>query len=550
MPKSSKLCVEQEGRIILAISAIKNHEFSSLRKAAEVFNIPESTLRRRLKGTSFRGDIRANSHKLTTSEEESLKQWILSLDKRGVPPRPAHVREMANILLSKRDTTSPPTTIGEKWVYNFTNRTPGLKSCFARRYNYQRAKVEDPKVLGAWFEQVNEAIQKYGIASSDIYNFDETGFAMGLIAAAKVVTRSDVPGKPFLLQPGNREWVTAIECISSNGWALPSCIIFKGKVHMEAWYENDKVPSNWRIEVSPNGWTSNEIGLRWLQNHFIPHTTGRSVGKYRLLVLDGHDSHLTPRFDQICAENDIIPICMPAHASHKLQPLDVAVFSPLKTSYGGLIESKMRCGFNHIDKTEFLEAYSKAHAKTFTSSNIYSAFRATGLVPLSPERVLSQLTVQLKTPTPPGSRPSSRGSSAPKTPHTVKQLKKSESTLKKLLKNRSRSPDSPIKTSLSQLIKGAERAINDVTILKHQLEQYQAAHERQLKRRKRSTKQIVFEEGISVSEARILIERRNQADEAIQADRPLPTESAPRRALPKCSGCGVQGHKITHCPNR
>ncbi|EIT76332.1 hypothetical protein AO1008_11411 [Aspergillus oryzae 100-8] len=338
------------------------------KRAARVFNIPRTTLQRRLSGYTFRTDTRANSHKMTSSEEESLKEWILSLDKRGAPPRPAHVREMANILLSKRDTTSPSTTVGEKWVYNFTKRTPELKACFARRYNYQRAKV-------------NEAIQKYGIASSDIYNFDETGFAMGLIAAAK---------------PGNREWVTAIECISSNGWALPSCIIFKGKVHMEAWYENDKIPSDWRIEISPNGWTSNEIGLRWLQNHFIPYITGRSVGKYRLLVLDGHDSYLTPQFDQICVENDIIPIC----------------------SYGGLIESKMRCGFNHIDKLDFLEVYSQAHAATFTDSNIYSAFRATGLVPLSPERVFSQLTVQLKTPTPPGSRPSSRGSSAPKTPYT------------------------------------------------------------------------------------------------------------------------------------
>ena len=67
---------------------------------------------------------------------------------------------------------------------------------------------------------------------------------MGLVAAAKVLTRSDTPGKPFLLQPGNREWVTAIECINSNGWALSPCIIFKGKVHIEVWYDNDNVPSN------------------------------------------------------------------------------------------------------------------------------------------------------------------------------------------------------------------------------------------------------------------------------------------------------------------
>ena len=151
MPKSSKSRVEQEGRIVLAISALKNNEFSSLRQTAKIFNLPESTLRSRLKGASFIYDRRVNTHKLTISEEESLKEWILSLDKRGAPPRPAYVREMANILLSKRDTTSSSTTVGEKWVFNFTKCTPELKTCFARRYNYQCAKIEDPKILNAWF---------------------------------------------------------------------------------------------------------------------------------------------------------------------------------------------------------------------------------------------------------------------------------------------------------------------------------------------------------------------------------------------------------------
>jgi hypothetical protein len=50
---------------------------------------------------------------------------------------------------------------------------------------------------------------------------------------------------------------------------------------------------------------------------------GTRVGKYCLLVLDGHGSHLTPAFDQLCEENQIIAICMPLHASHLLQPLDV-----------------------------------------------------------------------------------------------------------------------------------------------------------------------------------------------------------------------------------
>jgi hypothetical protein len=47
-------------------------------------------------------------------------------------------------------------------------------------------------------------------------------------------------GKPFLPQPGNREWVTSIARISSSGWALPPCM---GKVHINGWYEMNLPPN-------------------------------------------------------------------------------------------------------------------------------------------------------------------------------------------------------------------------------------------------------------------------------------------------------------------
>jgi hypothetical protein len=40
---------------------------------------------------------------------------------------------------------------------------------------------------------------KNGIQDEDIYNFNETGFAMGLIATARVVTRAEIIGRPKLL---------------------------------------------------------------------------------------------------------------------------------------------------------------------------------------------------------------------------------------------------------------------------------------------------------------------------------------------------------------
>ena len=337
---------------------------------------------------------------------------------------------------------------------------------------------------------------------------------------------------------------------NSSGWALPPCIIFKGKVHIEGWYQDEALPHDWRIEVSQNGWTTDEIGLRWLQNLFIPATNGRTVGKYRLLILDGHGSHLTPQFDEICCQNDIIPICMPAHSLHLLQPLDVGCFSPLKRAYGRLVENKARLGFNHIDKIDFLEAYPQARVTAFKVESIKNSFAATGLLPFNPERVLGQLNIQLKTPTPPGSRSTN---SMPKTPHNLKQLEKQASTIKNLLRNRTQSPSSPTKSALDQLIKGCEIAMNGGILLAKENQDLRAAHEKKVKKKKCSTKQIAIQEGLSIQEGRSLLQSRSQVEETIA---PVPAETASEaeqrrvRAPPRCSDCHVVGHRRLQCPNR
>ena len=49
-----------------------------------------------------------------------------------------------------------------------------------------------------------------------------------------------------------------------------------------------------------------------------------------IVVFDGHGSHLTFRTAQVVVDSNISLICLLTHTSHALQPLDVAVFKPLK----------------------------------------------------------------------------------------------------------------------------------------------------------------------------------------------------------------------------
>ena len=69
---------------------------------------------------------------------------------------------------------------------------------------------------------------KYGILDDDVYNFDETGFMMGIIIPAMVVTTSDGRGRAKQAQPGNREWAIVIQGVNALGWAIPPFIILAG----------------------------------------------------------------------------------------------------------------------------------------------------------------------------------------------------------------------------------------------------------------------------------------------------------------------------------
>jgi hypothetical protein len=70
-----------------------------------------------------------------------------------------------------------------------------------------------------------------------MYNFDETGFAIGMATggSSKVVTIISV-GRATIIQPGDRKWIIVIECVNTYGRVIPPFVILEGKVHISTWY--------------------------------------------------------------------------------------------------------------------------------------------------------------------------------------------------------------------------------------------------------------------------------------------------------------------------
>jgi hypothetical protein len=370
---------------------------------------------------------------------------------------------------------------------------------------------------------------------------------MGMITTRKVATRAQRRGKPKSMQPGNREWVTVIEGINAAGWAIPPFIIVTGKHHLRNWYEGSSLPADWAIATTQNGWTNNETGLEWLK-HFDEHTINRSVGQYRLLILDGHESHRSADFEAYCKEKKIITLYMPAHASHLLQPLDVGCFGPLKTAYGQEINRLIRCSINHITKTEFFPAFYAAHQATITESNIKGGFRGAGLAPFNPENVISKLDIQVRTPTPPEEDTGRARPWTPKTPRTVNETNShSEYLERRIRRHHSSSPES-ILGALQSLTKSVMHSMHRTALLEAKVKDLQEENTRlsQGKGGKRSRLQDSGKMTVGNSQSQI-----DQMDIDTQVVAESSRSGGQGRSqgprVMHCSTCGKAGHNARTC---
>src|SRR5271168_2993922 len=95
-------------------------------------------------------------------------------------------------------------------------------------------------------------------------------------------------------------------------------------------------------------------------------TREKANGEYRLLIVDGHNSHYTVAFLLLARLHMIIVICYAAHGTHIYQGLDVVVFAVLKHYLGVEQDALLRTTGKVINKGNFLQVISKAYITALT----------------------------------------------------------------------------------------------------------------------------------------------------------------------------------------
>ncbi|KAJ8931583.1 hypothetical protein NQ314_015484 [Rhamnusium bicolor] len=177
-------------------------------------------------------------------------------------------------------------------------------------------------------------------------------------------------------------------CCNAIGDYLPLYVNYKSLHLYSNWCQN--TPEDAVYNCSPSGWMESSQFANWLENVFIKHTTKLEGPK--LLIFDGHNSHLTiPLIEMACA-NNITLFSLPAHTSHALQPLDVGVFKSVKIAWRNVLKDYYRdTGCKNVNKITFPSLLKKLkETGCFSRANAIGGFEGASIYPLNEDQIIKK----------------------------------------------------------------------------------------------------------------------------------------------------------------
>lgn len=369
-----------------AVRAVKENGMS-IKKAAFLHGLNRSTLINHLK--QYRCGPVGRPTILTQQEESLIVHALVKLGDWGFGVDRNVLQNIVTDYLrnaGKQDMFREGKP-GIDWLYGFERRWKNeVTRRVAQPMPANRAYACNSVVVDDFFIKLSEVIQRLNLSDKpqNIYNVDETGFQTD-IGSQRIFCRRGLRNPHKTVASSTKTMYTVQVCCSAIGEFLPMYIVFKGKHLYENWCNGG--PDNARYNCSPSGWMETEQFYEWFQKVFVSGTSQLDGAK--LLIFDGHSSHISPQVVQLAVENNIELLCLPAHTSSILQPLDVGVFKTVKAAWRKCLrEYYDQTRYSNVDKRVFPSLLKRlVDQGSFSRGNAVSAFEACGIVPLNRSKI-------------------------------------------------------------------------------------------------------------------------------------------------------------------
>ena len=321
---------------------------------------------------------------LTNDEKNALEEYILKMQEYGLPLSMDQLHFKVAEMTQQRVTPFRDGILGNGWLKWFKKRHPNLTLRQSQGLEIARAKGLCAENIKSFYSNLSSLYDKEKYPPYRIWNCDETGAQAGRngggLVWAKKGTRS-----VHNLMPNEREWLTNLTCINAAGECILGFYIFRGKRIRENYLAHceDGVV----MAMQEQAWMTTTLFSHWI-SHFIRSLSnkgGISQERRHLLIVDGHNSHVTLEVVYKCKHVGLDLLTRPSHTSHRLQPLDVSVFGPFKRYFKRYRDAWTLKNRGRGACKKILAMWvSKALERALTHMNITSGFRTTGIYPLNP----------------------------------------------------------------------------------------------------------------------------------------------------------------------
>lgn len=365
-------------------SAIKEVlDGKSVKSVASKFNIPRSTLRDRLKNGKTSNPEMGRPSIFNKEQEQELTTRVIKLSNIFFGITITDLRrlafEVAEELKIKHSFNQTTRMAGEDWLLGFRKRNPQISlrkpsaTSISRVTGFNKVEVE------LFYNNLETLMEKHNFEPTRIFNMDETGIS----SVQKPVHILAPKGKHQVGSATSWERgrnITVVCAMSASGSYIPPMFIYP-RQRMSPLLERGG-PAGSVYTCSHNGWTNEDIFLDWLK-HF------KKIAKPSqedpvLLILDNHGSHISLPSYEFCRENYIHVLSIPPHTSHRLQPLDISFFGPLKSVFNRECDKFMRSNtYKKITPYDIATIFNAAYMSVATIEKGVSGFRSTGIYPVN-----------------------------------------------------------------------------------------------------------------------------------------------------------------------
>ena len=191
---------------------------------------------------------------------------------------------------------------------------------------------------------------------------------------------------------GTKSSISVMYCGNGIGKVLPPYVVYRSERLWDRWCQGG--PRGCRYNRTTSGWFDSFCFQDWFTSMFLP--AAKEQQGLKVIIGDNLSSHLDKSIIALCENENIRFVFLPPNTTHLTQPLDVAFFRPLKSTWRAILtewKEKTRAATT-LPKEDFPKLLKKVEEKIQFrhASNLIAGFRACGIVPFNREAVLNKLS--------------------------------------------------------------------------------------------------------------------------------------------------------------